>query len=467
LIVIGIGILSFSWSEAQYISEVIEYTPAPGQFTNTLSWGSPTAASSIVGGVNGSLCLGAWGGYVVFRFAGAVENHPDNPFGVDFTIFGNPMAHWSEAGAVWVMKDENGNGLPDETWYELAGSDYYYSTTVRNYQLSYENPGDSVAREVPWTDRLGNRGTILTNSAHIQPYYPLQDSFPTISPEQYTLTGTLIQGAVDVDHPPVLVSARRFFGYADNNLRGQVGLNLPDNPYTPDAEHSGGDAFDLDWAVDSSGSYVDLEKIHFVKVQNALMADGKWLGELSTEVCGAVDVSPDPSITGDLDLIAIRDLPAEITSGDYPLEVHVFHRGRLVQNPDVVWTTSSEQVTVDTYHVLRASDSGPVTLTASLASMPHIRTTLTTHINLGISTGGYPDRGDRKLQVFPNPAREEVQLRGVEGTTLSICTPEGKVMRNVQGYRGEALDIRSFPPGIYLVRVQQGGTVFGLKLIKN
>ena len=86
-----------------------------------------------MGGINGSLSLGAFGGSVVFRFEEAVENHPDNPFGVDFTIFGNPMAQWSEPGVVLVMEDENGNGLADDTWYELAGSDHHFSSTKRNF----------------------------------------------------------------------------------------------------------------------------------------------------------------------------------------------------------------------------------------------------------------------------------------------------------------------------------------------
>jgi len=467
ILVIGLCLLSLNRVGAQYISEVLEYTPAPGQFTNTLSWGSPHAASGIVGQVNGSLCLGAWGGYVVFRFEEAVENHPDNPYGVDFTIFGNPMAHWSEPGVVRVMKDENSNGLPDETWYELAGSDYYFSTTRLNYQLTYINPGDTVAREVAWADPFGSGGTVKINDAHTQPYYPLPDSFPLISPEQFTLRGTWIRGAVDVDHPPVLISARRAFGYADNTLRGQPGLSLPDNPYTPEVEHSGGDAFDIAWAVDSSGSYVDLDRIHFIKVQNALQADGRWLGELSTEVCGARDESPDPGVHGDLDLIVIRDLPYEITSGEYPLELHVFYSGRIVENPAVVWTSSSEKVTVDEHHVLRASESGNVTLTASLESKPHIQTPLLARIRLEETSGPKFSPDDGELRIYPNPARDRIQVQGTEQAFLSFYTLEGKLIGEVEQYRGESVDIRSFPPGIYLLRVVRGSSVHCLKLMKD
>jgi hypothetical protein len=467
LIVIGIALLSFIGVDAQYITEVLEYTPAPGQFTNTLSWGSPHAASGIVGGVDGSLCLGAWGGYVVFRFAEAVENHPDNPYGVDFTIFGNPMPQWSEPGVVWVMKDENNNQQPDDTWYELAGSDYYFSTTRKNYRVSYSNPGDTVAQEVPWMDPFGGSGVIQTNAVHTQPYYPLQDSFPFISPEEYTLSGTRIRGAVDVDHPPVLVSGRRAFGYADNTLRGQSDLNLPDNPYTAVVENSGGDAFDLHWAVDSSGSYVDLDKVHFVKVQNALQADGRWLGELSTEVCGARDLSPDPSVNGDLDLIVIADLPGELRSREYPLEVFVFYRGRLVQHPDVEWISSSDKIWVDSNHVLRASESGEAVLTAFLGSKPHIRTEISARIQLEQTTQQSLVTENKNLQLFPNPAADWLQITGIEEASLSFFTSHGKPVKKVVVYRGASLDISSLPPGLYILGIQEGRSIHTLKFVKE
>ena len=81
---------------AQYIAELLEYTPAPGQLVNVSPWGTPAGASSIEGGLKGTVSLGAFGGYVVFRFEQPVENDPRNPYGIDFTIFGNPMPDWSE-----------------------------------------------------------------------------------------------------------------------------------------------------------------------------------------------------------------------------------------------------------------------------------------------------------------------------------------------------------------------------------
>ena len=167
--------------QAQYISEVLEYKPAPGQFINSSPWGIPNSANSLIGGVTGSMSLGAFGGYVIFKFANPVENHPDNPFGVDFTIFGNPLDEWSEQGIVSVMKDENENGLPDDTWYELAGSEYFFSSTIKNYEVNYTNPNQASAADVPWTDNQGDSGAVLANGFHTQPYYPLADSFPEVA----------------------------------------------------------------------------------------------------------------------------------------------------------------------------------------------------------------------------------------------------------------------------------------------
>ena len=38
------------------------------------------------------------------------------------TITGNAFQGWNEPGIVWVQEDANGNGVPDEMWYEIRGS---------------------------------------------------------------------------------------------------------------------------------------------------------------------------------------------------------------------------------------------------------------------------------------------------------------------------------------------------------
>ncbi len=468
IIIFILGILSLASIEAQYISEVVEYSPAPGQFTNSSPWGTPYAASTIVGGITGSMGLGAFGGYVIFRFEGPVENHPDNPFGVDFTIFGNPMPEWSEPGVAWVMRDDNGNDLPDDTWYELAGSDYYFSSSIRNYQVTYSNPGDTVARDVPWSDHLGNTGIIKANTIHTQPYYPLSDSFPAVPAERYTLWGTLIQGAIDIEHPPVLKSIKRAFGYADNQMRGQAPFTLPDNPYTTQVENSGGDAFDIGWAVDSLGNNVDLEQIHFVKVQNAMQADGGYLGELSTEITGAVDVVADPSVSGSMDMVVIRDLPLEISTTEYQMEVFVFHQGLLQPSVPVQWSSSDQSASIDENHLLRVSKSGPITLTASLVGSPQIKTSVSTMIQLAGTTSQKSFSEGPGMALYPNPALDFVYVSGFEMGTFTLYDSSGKMLMMIESCReNESIDISGLGRGVYIVRVDVSGVEHILKLLKR
>ena len=56
-------------------------------------------------------------------------DHPDNPQGLDFIVFGNafwvggtPLRRWAEPALVQVSEDVNGNGIPDDPWYTIPGS---------------------------------------------------------------------------------------------------------------------------------------------------------------------------------------------------------------------------------------------------------------------------------------------------------------------------------------------------------
>jgi len=455
-------------TEAQYISRVLEYTPAPGQHINSSPWGDGESAASIVGGVNGTLSLGAFGGQVVFAFEHPVENDPDNPYGVDFTIFGNPLSEWSEPGVVWVMKDENENGEADDSWYQLAGSDYYFSSTLHNYLVTYTNPGGTEAADVSWEDHLGKQGIIKANSAHTQSYYPQSELFPNVSAGSYELMGTLIQGVVDVDHPPQNVSLRRAFGYADNQLRGSEPYTLPDNPYTPEVEHSGGDAFDIAWAVDSEGHEVQLDKIHFVKVQSGLLHQGGWLGELSTEITGAVDVNPDPTISGNLDLLVIEDLPVELDTLSYQLEPILFHQGIAQLLPDITWTSSEPWATVDGTHRLNVEGTGALTLTATVTNSPGLQASVSTRVVEKLTTAAADGFIDPGIRLYPNPARTSFRISGVAEGEVTIMDLSGKVLLEAKHIQeGGEIHIEDLTSGIYMVRWKSGGSSLWLKLLKH
>jgi len=462
-----LAMLTHNDTGAQFIAELMEYAPAPGQLINVAPWGTPDGARSIEGSIYGTVSLGAFGGYVIFRFEHPVENDPQNPFGVDFTIFGNPMPDWSEPGVVWVMKDDNANGEADDTWYELAGSDYWFSSTRKRYRVKYYNPGGSVAADVPWEDPWGGQGVIRANSQYTQPYYPLHDSFPGIDADSYELEGTLLQGLV-FEHPTGIKSIQRAFGYADNQLRGSESFTVPDNPYTRNPENSGGDAFDIGWAVDSGGNYVELDLIHFIKVQSGLLADGGRLGELSTELTGAVDVPPDPAISGESDMVVIRDLPPLLELNEYQLEVRVFQHGR--NNPDetVLWTTSHSGATVDNDHILRVTDEGPLSLTASLSGRPEISATVSTNVSLNQTNKGESlVSGDEPI-IYPNPTSGYFRIRSCNNATLSLYDASGKELIRVEDYVEDAIiDISTFPKGIYMVRVVRGDSLEWLKVLKQ
>jgi len=453
---------------AQYISEVLEYTPAPGQHINSTPWGDHASASTLLGGVDGTLSLGAFGGTVVFAFDSPVENHPDNPFGVDFTIFGNPLPDWSEPGVVWVMKDKNGNGETDDTWYQLAGSDYYFSSTLHDYRVSYTNPGGTEARDVGWEDQRGNQGIIKANSTHPQSYYPQSEYFPGIPEDTYELSGTLIAGAVDVDHPPANVSRHRAFGYADNRPRGSGPHTLPDNPYTPEVEHSGGDAFDIGWAVDANGMEVELDQIHFVKVQSGLLHQGGWLGELSTEITGAVDVAPDPGNEGSLDMLVIRDLPSELDTMACQLEVFFFRKGKPAELPEISWTSSEPWAMVDAQQRLSVNGTGALTLTATVAGNPELRASVSTRVTSGVQTSLITTGEPGEPGLYPNPAREVFYISGVDEGDITLVDLSGKIVRKMEEYRsGQEIEISGLPPGMYLVRIGDDGSSEWLKLLKR
>ena len=264
-------------------NKVFEYTPAPGQFINELKTGgfdathtTPEAAVAYAEGrlnEKNWISLGGFGGYLVVGFDHSIDNSRSHDFGV----IGNSYDGSSEPGIVWVMQDENGNGYPDDTWYELAGSENGKFETIQNYAVTYYRPS-SAGMPVQWTDNLGNNGEIdYLGQYHNQDYYyPLW-----INNDSYTLTGTRLE-ARNYDQSgngTYWVQPHYDWGYADN--------------FSPTDFNSSDKAnfFNISNAIDFEGNPVNLSHVDFVKVQTAVNSKSGWLGELSTEVCGFYDCS--------------------------------------------------------------------------------------------------------------------------------------------------------------------------------
>ncbi|MBR5611965.1 MAG: hypothetical protein IKW43_02355 [Bacteroidaceae bacterium] len=269
---------------------VFEYTPAPGQFINETKTGGFTGEETTPEAAiayatqrmkdDAFVSLGGFGGYMVVGF----DHSIDNTGNYDFGIKGNSFKGSSEPGIVWVMQDENGNGKPDDTWYELKGSETGKETTVRNYAVTYYRPSEPQ-QPVQWTDSEGNSGEVdYLKQFHTQDYY-----YPAwITDDSYTLTGTCVE-ARNYDQSgngTYWVQAEYDWGYADNfseidRLSNDGNANAAANAHY----------FKISNAIDDKGNPVDLKYIDFIKVQTACNTKSGWLGENSTEVFGFFDYS--------------------------------------------------------------------------------------------------------------------------------------------------------------------------------
>ncbi len=277
---------------SKYIEAVDEYVPAPGQFVNELpayTEGDDAASMAakcterLANNEGDLVSLGGFGGYITFHFDHSVANVEGK---LDFYIEGNSMKDLtnptyteiggaSEPGIVMVSRDDNKNGLPDDAWYELAGSadvdsvgkvDYGYEIT---YRLDPMKP-------VPWTDNRGNSGTINRVNVHKQEYFPLWLG------NELKFNGTrLPNNGVDVNGDGSHWSLLFYrYGYVDNK------------PNTDKEACS----FDIGWAVDGDRKPVSLDRIDFIRVYNAMNQQCGWIGETSTEIAGAEDLHLEESL---------------------------------------------------------------------------------------------------------------------------------------------------------------------------
>lgn len=281
-----------------YIAKVLEYRPAPGQFINEMPLYEDgdtyddilkKAEESISGTNDIMISLGGYGGYVTFAFDHTVINRPDE---YDFRIWGNCFYELTqpekkggsaEPGIVMVSYDSNCNGLPDDEWYELAGSDYRNPATRHGYSITYRRPDpdrEIVEDEtgslsdiyyIGWTDSEGANGFMPKNIFHDNEYYP-----KWVADNELTFTGSCLpNNAEDTSGNGSYYILYSFpWGYADNHPNDYPELN----------------SFDIGWAVDADGNPVKLPGADFVRVYTGVNQYCGWIGETSTEICRAQDL---------------------------------------------------------------------------------------------------------------------------------------------------------------------------------
>ena len=284
-----------------YITKVLEYRPAPGQFVNTMpqykegdtqATMNEKALNAIGNNTRGMITLGGYGGYVTVGFDHTLRNAKDAK---DFLVLGNAFANSSEPGIIQVAYDVNKNGQPDEEeWFEIAGSAHHdpkqetwyerakqagnIVETYLDYSITYKKPAKEPTTNkekenyIYWEDNKGHKGYKVMNQFHSQPYYP-----QWIEEEQLVFTGTCLpQNGINqgTDKNPYFVLPSFTYGYADN--------------YPNDAAEA---AIDIDWAVDKNGNPANLPGVDFIKIYTGVNQENGWLGENSTEVCGVTDLN--------------------------------------------------------------------------------------------------------------------------------------------------------------------------------
>ena len=290
-------------ANSPFIARVYDYLPAPGQFVNQSPAFKPgytqdsinaIVETTLCGTANGNtVSLGSFGGYIIFGFDHPVVNKHD----YDVRIYGNAFQSNTvtdqaggscEPGIIMVGVDMDGDGVPSagDSWYEIKGSSY--DMCQHGFEVTYYRPDENKVKVphaswrfindieyVHWTsnDAENPSGYVWRNTFHTQPYWP-----QWIEDTVLTFRGTCLPSfSVDMSNGKGTDWFQPFFGegYADN---------------LPNAQEPG---FKIDWAIDENGNPVELDHIDFIKVYCGQLDYCGWLGEVSTEICGAEDLHPD------------------------------------------------------------------------------------------------------------------------------------------------------------------------------
>jgi len=295
-------------THSKYIKAVDEYVPAPGQYVNILpayeAGDTPAKMAQkctemIANNERGLISLGGYGGYVTFHFDHSIANVEGQ---TDVMILGNSGESNSEPGIIMVSKDVNGNGLPDDPWYELKGSADVDSVgkVVYGYSITYSRPITekhddkpseiskyvTIEKYIPWTDNQGGSGFLYRISDALNPlfqgdpYYPMwvTDDQLTFGLQTLLPPNAYNKGSYNSEY---WIRNSLAWGYVDNKENGNTAAC----------------SFDFDNAVEVvSRTPVKIDFVDFIRVYNGINQQCGWIGETSTEVGGAEDLHLDTSI---------------------------------------------------------------------------------------------------------------------------------------------------------------------------
>lgn len=404
-------------AEGSKPAAVTGYLPV-GQFAryNSFGWGTlytdntnikstSNTTKFLDGYVSTGVSLGMAGGYIQFDMGShPIMNDADNPYGIDFIVYGNAFVGNPEAAGVMVSND----GVK---WYTLAGSRHYMSDTKWNQKISYvriegseqralkstftadgiyysENytspseqtqsainaaistatwhgiPAASSAAAVnlsywpEWATRVVNNATQAEYYGNVWKI-GADSNIPTVAStannagvnwdkadttsavptgaEVITYSGlTLVPDDTEVLKKQNITSPSQAqmtdvyqWGYADVRVNGTA-YGTAINPYASAASAvSGGDGFDISWAVDENGVPVPFTSVRYVRVYSAVLFNAGIFGETSAEVCGlyVANGTGSTTITNDLAIMDSKEQAVvtsnmgykEVNAGSYAL----------------------------------------------------------------------------------------------------------------------------------------------------
>ncbi len=258
------------------VNKIYEYQPAPSHQVN----GYIIVGESYPAGCTHSqacdsvlahfsrkwmISLGSQGGYVVAGFDHSVLNSGGD---YDLCIKGNPFSYQSEPGIIWVSQDDNGDGLPNDQWFELAGSEYGTVNHSLEYAITYYKP-ETKNSAVPWRDNEGATGYVPYLSYWNPADYYWQD---WQQGREMTFFGSRLADQSTYENGYSDIPAYSW-GYADN-----LGEDFIDGPSGKMGYYRLSNARTWD------GRPANLEYIDFVKVQTAQIGSTPNLGDISTEI---------------------------------------------------------------------------------------------------------------------------------------------------------------------------------------
>lgn len=442
---------SFLPSDAQqgiYPSRIIQYLPAPGQHINHPSFGVPACAELLTSGTGQGVSLGSYGGFLVVAFDQGIQNDPDNPYGVDFVILGNAFLGSPEPAIVQVMRDDNNNGIPDETWYELAGSYHHTGKLLHDFKITYYRPASSESN-VEWITGEGLTGLVPLNSFYTQPYFPTEINFPDVIGNHLTFSGNRLPLTAGREGG-ILKADAYLFGYADNRPPVPGGAWLkPDNPYTPDvAEGMGGDAFDIGWAVDKDGKRVVLNEIHFIRIFNAVFLHGGEIGEFSTDITGIADIPPNPGLKGPNRLLSLESVENKYLARTSTVINPILFSYGIPVPENFLYTSSDTSVLNATGNVIQFKKTGSGRLEVRGAGHGDIAARVVQVIEPGsFLVDGVPSSVQPGQEFFL-----KVLSLDLSGDVINETYP------NTENLNPDILETEQTAPGIHRIKALQAGT---------